>query len=440
MSQPPRFQDHGGGKLLFFSEILIVCAAFYGAAMIDLDVDPTLYFLYEGGAERLAFAAASILIALYFYHLYSNLRVTSRVFFLQQLCGVFGIALIAQSVLGYVNPDWILPRWLMIYGAAISMLTIFAWRLFYSRFVLNIVRRQRIMFVGNNETVRHVAGEMSRSPERGYEILGFVGESAAGQQPGALLGNLDLLGNLVRKTRPDRIVVGLEDRRSNMPTATLLDLRYAGMTIEEASETYETVYRRVCARDINPAELIFSNALTPAANNLWIQRWIDRIGGLLLGILSLPVIALLAIVLRLQSSEPVLVRMPRIGKHGRHFQLLRFRKAAILGSLYQRLHLDAMPELWNVLRGEMSLVGPRPQAPDIAAEKALELPLYDYRHNVQPGMTGWAQINLSGPDQDLDPLTTLEYDLYYIKHMSQSLNAYILLTTFKNRLVWADQV
>jgi lipopolysaccharide/colanic/teichoic acid biosynthesis glycosyltransferase len=164
------------------------------------------------------------------------------------------------------------------------------------------------------------------------------------------------------------------------------------------------------------------------------------VGGLLLAILSLPLTIVVTLGLRLQSKEPVLVRLPMVGKNGKQFQLLRFRRAPGWGPVFQRLHLDAVPELWNVLRGEMSLVGPRPQAPQAVSEMVREIPLYDYRHNVQPGMTGWAQINLSGHEQDTDPVITLEYDLYYIKHMSQSLNAYILLTTFKNRLVWADQV
>jgi lipopolysaccharide/colanic/teichoic acid biosynthesis glycosyltransferase len=421
-----RHQDLGGAGLLFLTEVLIIFGCFCLAALIDLEPDPWIYFAYEGGLERLLFAVATILLALYFQNLYSQVRVESRVRLLQEICAVFGIALVAQSLLAYLMPDWILPRWLMIYGTGLSMLSIFAWRLAYSRFFLTIVRRQRILFVGQNRAVEYIAQEIASVPERGYLILGF-----ANQDPAKLRA-------AVSETRPDRVVVGFEERRETMPIAELLQLRYAGVRIEEACDTYEMIYRRVCVRELNALQLIFSRELSPAANRLTVQSLIDRTIVFILLTFSAPLMLLVMLGLWIRSRENVFVRRACVGLDGKIFEHVRFRISPGLGSLYQRLHLHAMPGLIHVLRGEMALVGPRPVDPETAREHARELPLYEYRHNVRPGMTGWAQINLSPSEQRQDPLQNLEYDLYYIKHMSQALNAYILMTTLKNRVVWAD--
>lgn len=422
-----RPRNLGGAGLLLVSEIVIIFGCFYFAALIDLEADPWIYLAYEGGIERLLFAVATLLLALYFQNLYSQVRVESRVLLLQEICAVFGIALVAQSLLAYLKPDWILPRWLMIYGTALSMLTIFLWRLAYSRFFLKILRRQRIIFVGHNRAIEEIAQEIADVPERGYQILGFA------------TGDPAELRAAIAKTRPDRVVVGMEDRRQGMPVAELLQMRYAGVHIEEASQTYEAIYRRVCVRELNPLQLLFSRELNPAPNRLMIQSAVDRLLALIILIISAPLISLVALSLWIQSRENVVVRRTCVGLDGKLFDWMRFRQSPGLGSLYQRLHLHAMPGLVNVLRGEMALVGPRPVDPEAAAQCAREIPLYEYRYNVRPGMTGWARINLSPSERRRDPLLTLEYDLYYIKHMSQALNAYILMTTLKNRLVWADQ-
>jgi lipopolysaccharide/colanic/teichoic acid biosynthesis glycosyltransferase len=422
-----RHRNPGGTGLLLVSEILIIFGCFYLAALIDLEADPWIYFAYEGGMERLSFAVATLLLALYFQNLYSQVRVESRVLLLQEICTVFGVALVAQSLLAYLKPDWILPRWLMVYGTSFSMLSIFLWRLAYSRFFLKIVRRQRIIFLGRNRAVEEIAQEIASVPERGYQILSFAD------------GDPAELRAAVAKFRPDRVVVGMEDRRTSMPIAELLQMRYSGVRIEEASQTYESIYRRVCVRELNPLELIFSRELNPAPNRLIIQSVVVGILAFLILTISAPLMLLVAVALRIQSPENVLVARECTGLDGKPFEWLRFRQSPGLGPLYQRLHLYAMPGLLNVLRGEMALVGPRPVELETAAERAREIPLYEYRHNVRPGMTGWAPINLGPAERRRDPLLTLEYDLYYIKHMSQALNAYILMTTLKNRLLWADQ-
>jgi lipopolysaccharide/colanic/teichoic acid biosynthesis glycosyltransferase len=446
MTGQPRYQNSAGSKLLFFCEILLITASFYVAALIDLDLEPSLYFLYEGGLGRLIFAGATILLAMYFHHLYTDVRVRSRVLLVQQLCEVFGLALVAQSLVVYMMPDWILPRWLMVYGVLFSLLAIFVWRVLYSQFVLNIVRRHRIVFVGLNQTVREIAREIASAPGWGYEVLGYINEgsdSAVDGYTGKYLGSYTVLPGLARKLRPDRIVVGLEagleNRAGALPVNDLLQLHYEGLAIEEANRTYEAITQRVCIRDLDEQDLIFSRDLTPSAHAVALQRTMDRVVAFVLLVLCLPVMAVLAALLRLISWEPALIKSRRAGYNGKPFDVQRFRSEPKFRWLYGRFYLDALPELFNVLRGEMALVGPRPESPETAAERSLDFDLYQYRFNVPPGITGWAQINLTDKEYEADPLNTLEYDLYYIKHMSQALKTYILMTTFKNRLIWGDR-
>jgi lipopolysaccharide/colanic/teichoic acid biosynthesis glycosyltransferase len=442
MLQPPRYQNSGGSKLLFFSEVILIVGSFYAAARIDLDVDPLLYFIYEGGLERVIFATVTILLAMYFHHLYVDVRVRSRALLLQELCEVFGLALIAQSLVVYVKPDWILPRWLMIYGVLFCLLSIFVWRILYSQYVLNIVRRHRIVFVGHNLTIREIASEILNRPGWGYEILGYVTDAVdnetGSEKLGKYLGPYDNLAGLARKLHPDRIVVGLESSPGKIPLTHLLQLHYEGLTIEEASNTYELVNQRVCSRELDARELIFSRDLTPDANVLFMQRAIDRAIAFLLLVLCSPLMAITALGLLLSSRQPLVPVELKLGYNGRLFKLLRFRATPGLGWLYRRFHLDALPQLFNVVRGEMALVGPRPCSAEVFEVWRNGNPLFDYRVNVPPGITGWAQINLTEREQNQNPLHALEFDLYYIKHMSQTLNAYILITTFKNRLIWGD--
>lgn len=422
---------------LVISEILLICGAFYGAASILYPPDASMYFLYEGGLERALLVVVNILGALYFFDLYSEIAVHSHVRLFQQLCQAFGVALLVQSVIAYTLRDFIVPHLLMLYGSVFTLVGVFLWRSLYSAVLLHAVSYEKILFVGCNATVRDIAQEVENDPSSGYQVLGYLDDNASGTVGDAdtpVLGPLPSLRKVVADRKPDRIVVGLPERRDHMPVQDLLELRFAGCRIEEASVTYESVYKRICSRDLSPARVVFLRELTPPANSLWFSQALSRLQAALLLILLAPILLVLACALRIGSRSPVLVRLPRVGKSDRIFHLLRFRDSRFLGGLNRRLRLAALPGLFNVLKGHMALVGPRPASPERASRLAVELPLYEYRHNVRPGMTGWAQIN-SAPGAGDGAVRELEYDLYYIKHMSQALNLYILLNTFKNRVL-----
>jgi lipopolysaccharide/colanic/teichoic acid biosynthesis glycosyltransferase len=347
------------------------------------------------------------------------------------------VALIAQSLVAYALRDFILPHLLMLYGSAFSLVALFLWRLLYSTVLLQSVGREKILLVGSNATVREIVEEIESDPSSVFEIAGYlddspVADSGMGRVP--VLGSVASLRKVVAERKPGRIVVGLIERRDAMPVQDLLEMRFAGCRIEEAGVTYEMVYKRICSRDLSPTRVVFLRELTPPVNSLWFSQSVSRVLAALLLIVLSPVLLVVALALMVRSRQSPFTRLPRLGKAGRPFQLLRFRDSQILGPLYRRLRVAALPGLFNVLKGDMVLVGPRPASMERAQRISAEMPLYDYRHNVRPGMTGWAQINSGGPKED-EHIRELEYDLYYIKHMSQALNMYILLNTFKNRVL-----
>jgi exopolysaccharide biosynthesis polyprenyl glycosylphosphotransferase len=239
-----------------------------------------------------------------------------------------------------------------------------------------------------------------------------------------------------------------------MPLQTLLDLRFAGTRIEEASQAYENASGRVSTKDHRPAQLIFSTDLGPTRRGVLLQSLYSPILALVGFLVSWPVMLLAALAVRLTSRGPVLYRQIRVGKNGVPFTLYKFRsmydgaedktgavwaqlddpRVTPVGRWFRRLRIDELPQLWNVLRGEMALVGPRPERPEFVKSFAEKIQFYRQRHCVRPGVTGWAQINHKYGDSIEDTIVKLEYDLYYIKHISLSLDAYIVFQTLKTML------
>ncbi len=263
------------------------------------------------------------------------------------------------------------------------------------------------------------------------------------------------LREIVRATQPSRVVVGMFERRNRMPVAELLELRFAGHIIEEVANTYERICGRVCLKEIRPSQLIFSGELGPQAQNLILQRALNMAVAVLGLILSSPIMLLTALAVKISSPGPILYRQVRVGLGGARFTVYKFRsmradaeaatgavwaskddpRVTGVGRFIRRVRFDELPQLFNVLKGEMSMVGPRPERPEFVQALSEQIPYYRQRHCVRPGITGWAQINYKYGDTLEDTVKKLEYDLYYIKNMSLALDNYIIFHTLKAMLL-----
>ena len=438
---------------LLLSEVVLIYFSLIFASLLVNDLDPEFFLLEQDGLFRITIVVVSILIGLYFQDLYNNLRVSSRMLLVQQFSMAIGIAFLFQALLTYLNPTYMLARWLMIYGSILMMILLPAWRLAFLRLVFSAMGHISMLFVGTSSVLAEIGERVSSRQELGLQILGYLDDGSGDALPESIprLGSIDDLRAVAERTKPDRIIVGMSERRARMPVYELLDLRLSGIHVEEASLLYESTFGRVSTRDLRPSQLVFSRELGPAPSSVAIQGFYSWVLALIgLTVLS-PVMLVVALLVRLTSPGPILHRQTRIGLNDVLFTVLKFRsmradaeartgavwaskndpRITAIGKYLRLFRLDELPQFFNVLRGDMSFVGPRPERPEFVQALSEKIPFYRQRHFVKPGITGWAQINHKYGDTVEDTITKLEYDLYYIKHISPSLDLYIIVNTLK---------
>jgi len=447
-----------GALALLVSEILLITGSFILAAYCVMPVDPAGYLLDDGGDVSILLVLLSILIGLYLHDLYSDIYVKSRIVLLQQLCMVIGIAFLVQGLVAYLDRSLRMPIRVMLLGSFLAMGSIFLWRILFNAYAAEIVGRDRLLLVGASSVLAAIAAYIAQHPEKGLTVIGSVNDSGQpdAELPGVkLLGPLACLREIVAASRPTRVVVGMFERRSRMPVRDLLELRFAGYVIEEAASAYESVCGRVCVKELRPSQLIYSGELGPRRQTL-LYHGISNLFMAGVGmIVASPLMLLTAVAVRLSSPGPALYRQVRVGRDGQPFTLYKFRsmcpdaeagtgavwaarddpRVTPVGRIIRKIRFDELPQLFNVLKGEMSIVGPRPERPEFVEALSAQIPYYRQRHCVRPGITGWAQINYKYGDTLEDTIAKLEYDLFYIKNMSVTLDIYIIFHTVKAMLM-----
>ncbi|MBV8073037.1 MAG: sugar transferase [Acidobacteriaceae bacterium] len=439
---------------LLLSEIVLVLAC-YTAAILILGIDLQFYLFEENNYWKLLVITGLIILVLYFQDLYADLRIVSRILLVQQVCLAVGCALLTMAFVGYLRPDFLLGRWLMILGSSTVIVLLPLWRMAYWRYVVAGLRGERVLLLGNASILADVISHLGDRPELGYSLLGYVCEETPCDFPLPCLGRISDIRNVCEEYKPTRIVVGMAERRNRLPVHELLDIRFSGVMIEDAADTYEMAMHRVCSSKIQPSQLIFSTQLGPRAQALMIQNVYSIAIGIVGIVLTSPLMLLTAIAVKLSSPGPVLYRQRRVGLNGRAFTLYKFRSMYVdaekrtgpvwakvddpritpVGRWIRRLRLDELPQFWNVVKGDMVIVGPRPERPVFVEALAAQIPYYRQRLAVKPGITGWAQINHKYGDTELDAMIKLEYDLYYIKHLAPALDFYIIFHTLKVMLL-----
>jgi sugar transferase (PEP-CTERM system associated) len=389
--------------------------------------------------------------------LYSDVYVTSHILLLQQLSFVLGVAFLIQGGVNYVDRDLRMPLHVMVPGSAFAVIAIYGWRVLFSSVVLQAMGGDRLLLVGNSPVLSEIAQHIAARPEKGLSVIGVLTDDGEATQEhhAKFLGRVEGLREVAAATHPARIVVGMRERRNRLPVRDLLDLRYKGYLIEEAPTTFERVCGRVCMKELRPSQLIYSGEFNRRRRVVFYQNASNLAFASVCLLIALPLMLLTALAVRLTSSGPILYRQRRVGMDGETFTVYKFRsmtanaeattgavwaarndpRVTPVGRVIRKIRFDELPQLFNVLKGEMSLVGPRPERPEFVDSLAEQIPYYRHRHAVKPGITGWAQINYKYGDTIEDTITKLEYDLYYIKNISFSLDLYIMFHTIKTMLV-----
>jgi exopolysaccharide biosynthesis polyprenyl glycosylphosphotransferase len=250
-------------------------------------------------------------------------------------------------------------------------------------------------------------------------------------------------------------VIAMTEKRASLPMDELLGLRFSGVRMEEATTLYEEAFGRICVTEVRPSELIFSSKLGPRRWTVRLQAIYGWIFTALATVIVLPVVLVAALIVKLTSKGPAFYQQTRVGLNGSTFTVYKLRsmrqdaeartgavwasrndpRITPFGRFLRKSRIDELPQFWNVLKGEMSLVGPRPERPEFVRELSNTIPFYPHRLCVKPGITGWAQINHQYGDSIQHTVTKLEYDLYYIKNLSPTLDAYIMFQTVKTMLL-----
>lgn len=311
---------------------------------------------------------------------------------------------------------------------------------------------QRILILG----VGSLADTLSRTMEASngnYELAGFVQSNGADLKvPAAqVVGEIDEIGQLIARYQVTDLVLALNERRGVLPVRELLTCKLEGVNILDAPCFYEKMTGKLLVENIQPSWFIFSSGFRNTPLRMFVKRSLDVAGAVFGLLLTLPLLPLVALAIKLDSKGPVLFKQCRVGAGGREFFIYKFRtmcqdaekqtgavwavendpRVTRLGAFLRKSRLDELPQLYNVLRGDMSFVGPRPERPEFVSQLSETIPYYAKRHFMKPGVTGWAQICYPYGASEKDALEKLRYDLYYIKNYSLVLDFSILLETIK---------
>ena len=393
-------------------------------------------------------------LCLYYNDFYDLTLVQSSRELVVRLLQAVGAASIVLAALYFTMPDLMIGDGIFVSALFVFVVGILGWRLLFNQLTGSLKLQERILVVGTGETARKVVRQILDQREFAYRVVGFIDDDASrvGERivnPG-IIGTPDDIATLIDRHHIDRIIVGLSDRRGKLPVEELLRAKMAGIRVEDATTTYERVTGKILIDDLRPSWLIFSDGFRVSRMNRWIKRSIDLTLALIFGILSLPLMLLTAVAIAIESGRPILYCQERVGENGKTFTLCKFRsmrtdaeqgtpiwardgdeRVTRVGRVIRLTRLDELPQFWNVLRGDMSFVGPRPERPFFVAELAKAIPFYQQRHAVKPGLTGWAQVKYRYGASLEDAMEKLRYDLYYIKHLSVFFDLTIVFDTVK---------
>jgi len=442
--------------LLLLAEAMVIFGAIVGAVYLRLGVEDAHYeLLLRQGFLKASLATVFCLAAFYLFDLYDFIVMHDRRELVLRLVQALGLAWIALALAFYAFPQLMLGRGISLLALPLALALMVGWRVSIHWLLGHPDFGEKILIVGSGSLAVEVAREMLDRPDAGYRIAGFVGTDA--QLLGKSLINPRVIGltseleEVVRRENIDRIVVAMGERRGQLPTNELLQLSLTGkVNIEEGASFYERVTGRVSLNMIRPSWLIFSSRGRQARISGITRNVVHRIVAMIGGVLSIPFAIVTAILIKLESPGPILYKQERVGKNGQPFTLMKFRsmrndaekagpvwaskdddRTTRIGKIIRKVRIDEIPQFWNIFRGEMDFVGPRPERQHFVSQLAQEIPYYEQRHLIAPGLTGWAQIKYPYGASIEDARQKLQYDLYYIKNQSLVLDAIILFETIK---------
>jgi len=453
--------------LLGISEGCLIALSFVTAAIVRLGTnDANVMLRYELGFLKILTLSGAFIICMYYFDLYDTSVLSNRREVLSRLIQVLGTMCIVLAVVYYLYPPLELGRGIILLGLFIVVVILVLWRGLFSALNRRPQFAERTMIFGDGPSASRLFQELDSRPELGVSIVGRISVTDNGgyelnSEPHSLTTTPDRtitdeeLPAAIGLQRVNRIIVALDDRRGKLPVELLLSMKGRGVIIQDGTEYYEQVTGKLPIESLRLGTLLFSSGFH-LSRFLRIYKRIASIGVSIVGlVLCLPLLPLVAVAIKLTSPGPLLYHQKRVGRDDVTFYCHKFRtmradaeadtgptwapdedpRITRVGRFLRTTRLDEIPQLWNVLKGEMSLVGPRPERPEFIEWLKKEIPFYNLRHTVRPGITGWAQIRYKYGSSVEDAREKLRYDLFYIKNMSLGLDVLIFLDTVKTILL-----
>lgn len=447
------FRVHVAAPILalgFFDGLFLFLSISAGIGISLLDLSRSLY-AWQDHPWQCLFYVTVVMLSLLMMGLYQRQFISDLKIALLRLIASFSTAVLAMSIVFYVFPDARIWMSALLPALAIGLFGVFLTRLSFVRFAdISAFKRRVLVFGTGNQALEIESLEKLGA----FRCVGFlrIGDETPAVEPSRVLNCSDGLIDIIDEYDVDEVVVAIRERRGAVPTNELLACRMKGIQISEFWTFMERQKGQVELEELRPSWMIFSEGFSSRSRiQRMVKRTFDVIVSLLMLLFSLPVTTLAAAAVYLQDRGPIFYRQERVGLYGKTFYLLKFRSMRVdaekdgvarwaasndsrvtpVGAFIRLTRIDEIPQIYNVLRGEMSFIGPRPERPTIIAELAKEIPYYNYRDAVKPGITGWAQINYPYGASVEDARHKLKFDLFYIKNYSLMLDCLILLQTVR---------
>jgi sugar transferase (PEP-CTERM system associated) len=400
--------------------------------------------------------AALCQLCLYYAELY-DVRVLSdrRELFVRLLQSLGSTSLILAAVYFWF-PWLIIGRGVFVIATVLVISGAIGWRVAFEWFSGHVGRRERLLLVGTSPSTVLLARELRARTDLGIEIVGFVdhlglAEASESDDDVELLGTLDDIPAIVNGRGVDRVVVILADARGRLPMDRLLEMKLSGVRFDHLASVYEECTGKIAVENLRPSWFIFSTGFRKSRFLEAAKRTIDIVVAAIGFVVTLPIMFLVGLAVKLTSPGPAVFQQQRVGQHNSVFTLYKFRsmrddaerdtgavwategdtRVTPIGRFLRKARLDELPQFWNVLRGDMSLVGPRPERPEFVHDLTKQIPFYGQRHVVRPGVTGWAQVKFRYGATVADSMEKLQCDLFYIKNLSIALDLFIILKTIQ---------
>jgi sugar transferase (PEP-CTERM system associated) len=440
-----------GEGLIIFLSVIIACWLIFGQKELQLDF---------GLVMKALLITITCQLCLYYNDLY-DIKITITYTELGiRLLQALGVSAILLAGVYFIFPNVIIGEGIFFVSITILILFIVSWRVAYT-FILNRgLFNQRIIILGSSDAAKEIAKEIKDKKDCGYEIAAVVSknlwaDSWCSDSFGLICqSSYQNICEIAAQMRVKKIVVALKEKRGAFPIKELLQCRVDGIDIIDGNSFYEMLTGKLIVEQINPAWLIFSQGFQKSRSQRFLKRIIDLILSFsMLTILS-PLITVVAIIIKIDSKGPIIFSQERVGQKHKPYMVHKFRsmrsdaeketgpvwakdnddRITRVGRFLRKWRIDELPQLWNVLKGEMSFVGPRPEREHFVKQLMEIIPYYGERFSVKPGLSGWAQVSYGYGASIRDAIEKLNYDLFYIKNMSILMDMMIVARTIKTVL------